>query len=307
MPNVFETIKEKLRFDSAFWRQFMAAGIKYGPEAFVKYSPTLFGIGFGLALPVARHRVQANLEFLLGPRPPAQEARQVAEVFSNYAHCLTEAMLVGADRGYAVKPRVHNVEYFDACIAEGRGIILATAHTGGWDVAGSMLRRDRNHRVVAVMARERDSAARKIQDEMRTKAGVEIVHIGESPFDALPLLKHLKQNAVVAMQIDRSPSGMRARDVKLLDKPWRAPEGPLRLAASSGAPLLPVFTRRLDFMKYEALIHPPVHLSRRPSPDELDHAAQRLMDALGAFLRANPTQWFDFAREEPHAVTAAPQ
>ena len=305
MPNVFETIKDRLRFDSAFWRQFMAAGIKHGPEAFVKYSPPFFGIAFGLALPVARRRVQTSLDFILGPRPPAQEARDVAAVFSNYAHCLTEAMLIGSERGYAVKPRVVNVEHYDACITKGRGIIIATAHTGGWDVAGSMLRRDRQQEVFVVMASERDHQARQVQDEMRAKAGVGIIHIGESPFDALPLLGHLKRNAVVAMQIDRSPSNMRARNVKLLDKPWRAPEGPLRVAASSGAPILPVFTRRLDFMQYEAIIHPPIHMSRRPSAEELDQAAQRLMDAFGSFLRTNPTQWFDFAREDPHTVKAA--
>lgn len=306
MPNVFQNIKEGLRFDSLFWRQFMAAGIKHGPEAFVKYSPPFFGIAFGLALPVARRRVQASLEFVLGPRPPAQEALDVAAVFSNYAHCLTEAMLVGSDRGYVVRPRVLNSEHYDTCIAHGRGIIIATAHTGGWDVAGSMLRRDRAQQVFAVMARERDGGARKVQDEMRTKAGVGIIHIGESPFDALPLLGHLKRNAVVAMQIDRSPRSMRAREVTLLGKPWRAPEGPLRLAASSGAPLLPVFTRRLDFMKYEAIVHPPIHLPRKPSAQELDQAGQYLMDAFGSFVKTNPTQWFDFAREDPLEVKAAP-
>jgi KDO2-lipid IV(A) lauroyltransferase len=305
MPNIFESIKEELRFDSAFWRQFMAAGIKRGPEAFVKYSPPLFGIAFGLALPVARRRVQASLDFILGPRSATQEARDVAAVFSNYAHCLTEAMLIGSDRGYAVKPRILNAERFDACLAEGRGVIIATAHTGGWDVAGSMLRRDRQQQVFTVMTRERDNKARKVQDEMRAKAGVGIIHIGESPFDALPLLGHLKRNAVIAMQIDRSPGTMRARDAMLLDKPWRVPEGPLRLAASSGAPLVPIFTRRLDFMQYEAIVHPPIYLTRRPSPEELDQAAQRLMDALGSFLKTNATQWFDFAREDPNAVRAA--
>lgn len=307
MPNLFEKIKEELRFDSAFWRQFMLAGIKHGPEPFVKYSPAFFGIAFGLALPVARRRVQASLEHVLGPRPAAQEALEVATVFSNYAHCLTEAMLIGTDRGYNVQSRVLHSEHYEACIADKRGIIIATAHTGGWDVAGSMLRRGRQRQVFTVMARERDGRARKIQDEMRSKAGVGIIHIGDSPFDALPLLGHLKQDAIIAMQIDRSPTSMRARDVTLLGKPWRAPEGPLRLAASSGAPILPVFTRRIDFMKYEAIVHPSIRLSRRPSPEELDHAAQVLMDALGSFLEKNPTQWFDFAREDPAAVKAGPR
>ncbi|HRI65230.1 MAG TPA: lysophospholipid acyltransferase family protein [Polyangium sp.] len=306
MPNAFDSLRESLRFDSAFWRQFMVAGIKYGPEFFVKYSPTLFGIGFGLGLPMTRRRIQASLEHVLGPRSPTQEALDVAAVFSNYAHCLTEAILVGTGRGFDVKPHVINVDFYDECIAEKRGVIIATAHTGGWDIAGSMLRRDREQKVVTVMARERDSQARKIQDEMRAKAGVEIIHIGESPLDALPLVNRLRDNAVVAMQIDRAPASMRARNVKLLDKPWRAPEGPLRLAATTGAPILPIFTRRLDFMKYEALLHPPLHLSRRPAPEELDAAAQRLMDDFGSFLKTNATQWFDFSREDPSTVTAAP-
>lgn len=306
MPTMFSTLKEKLQFDSAFWREVMLAGIKHGPEAFVKYSPPLFGIAFGLALPLTRRRVQANLEHILGPRPAAQEALEVAAVFSNYAHCLTEAMLAGADRGYVVNPRTFRSDYYYDCIADGRGVIIATAHTGGWDVAGSMLQRGRNRDVYVVMARERDSNARKIQDQMRMNTGVHLVHIGESPFDALPLLRHLKDNSLVAMQVDRAPANMRARTVKLLDKPWRVPEGPLRLAATSGAPLLPVFTRRVDFLQYESFVHPPIRLSRRASSSELDDAAQKLMDYFGEFLRKNPTQWFDFAREEPDATTAAP-
>ncbi len=306
MPTMFSTIKEKLQFDSAFWREIMLAGIKHGPEAFVKYSPPLFGIAFGLALPATRKRVQANLEHLLGPRSAAQEALDVAAVFANYAHCLTEATLAGAERGYEITPRTYGSDHYYDCIADGRGVIIATAHTGGWDVAGSMLQRGRQREVYIVMARERDSNARKIQDEMRKKTGINLVHIGESPFDALPLLRHLKDNALVAMQIDRAPSNMRTRTAMLLDKPWRVPEGPLRLAATSGAPLLPVFTRRIGFLQYESFAHPPIRLSRRASSQELDDAAQKLMDYLGAFLRQNPTQWFDFARQEPETTTAAP-
>lgn len=306
MPNAFAKLREDLRFDSAFWRKLMVNGIEHLPEKVVQYSPALFGIGFGLGLPKLRKRVQSSLEHVLGPRPPAQEIQDVAAVFVNYAHCLTEAVLIGTNRGYHVKPRVVNVEHYEACIAQNRGIIVATAHTGGWDISGSILRKDRNQKVFIVMARERDSGARQVQDEMREKAGVGIVHIGDSPFDALPLLKHLKENAVIAMQIDRTPMNMRARETTLLGKPWRAPEGPLRLAASSGAPILPIFTRRLGFLEYELMIFPPIHLTRRPTNEELDQAAQQMMDNLGSFLRTNATQWFDFALEDPGTAKAAP-
>jgi phosphatidylinositol dimannoside acyltransferase len=307
MPNVFENIREELRFDSAFWRKFMVSGVSVLPEKVIQYCPTLFGLGFGLGLPALRRRVQKSLKLVLGPRSPAQEMLDVAAVFTNYAHCLTEAVLIGTGRGYAVKPKIVNADYYEACIAERRGIIVATAHTGGWDIAGSVLHRDKDQKVFIVMARERDSQARRVQDEMRTKAGVGVVHIGDSPFDALPLLHHLKENAVVAMQIDRTPMSMRARNTTFFGKPWRAPEGPLRLAAASGAPILPIFTRRLGFLEYEAAIFPPIHLPRRPSPEELDAAAQKMMDDFASFLKTNATQWFDFAQEDPTAPKEAPR
>jgi phosphatidylinositol dimannoside acyltransferase len=295
MPRGFRDIVESLRPDSSFWRRFMALGVEHGPEAFVRYSPPVFGLAFAAGMPAVRERVRTSLRRMLGPLPPLEEARTIAGIFANYASSLTEAMLLGTGRGYGIVSCAFGVENYEACVAEGKGIIIATAHTAGWEAAGPMLSRARKREVVVVMARERDERARALQDELRTRAGVKIVHIGETAFDALPLLRHLKQNAVVAMQIDRVPQGMRSRTVNLSGEPWQVPEGPLQIAALSGAPIMPVFTRRLDFMTYEAIAHTPIHLPRRPTPAELDAAAQKLADTMAAFVRRYPTQWFNFA------------
>jgi KDO2-lipid IV(A) lauroyltransferase len=68
----------------------------------------------------------------------------------------------------------------------------------------------------------------------------------------------------------------------------------LSLAALTGAPIVPVFTRRLGFLEYELINHPPIHLPRRPSPAELDAAAQSLAGALESFVRMHPTHWVRF-------------
>jgi KDO2-lipid IV(A) lauroyltransferase len=87
---------------------------------------------------------------------------------------------------------------------------------------------------------------------------------------------------------------MRTRAVRFLGHSWQIPEGPLSLAALTGAPILPVFTRRLGFLEYEALVHPAIRLPRRPTQDQLDGAAQRMAGDLEAYVRAHPTQWFRF-------------
>jgi KDO2-lipid IV(A) lauroyltransferase len=96
------------------------------------------------------------------------------------------------------------------------------------------------------------------------------------------------------VQIDRLPKGMRGRRAELFGEPWQIPEGPLQLAALSGAPIVPAFTRRIGYMEYEVIVAPPIHLPRKPTAKDLDHAARRVASEMERFVRANPTQWFNF-------------
>lgn len=287
-------IADRVRPDSELWRRAMLAGVAFGPDPWVRYSPPVFGLAFAAALPRQRRVVAENLRQVLGERDRLTEARQIGAVFSCYASCLTEALLLSSGRGYEIAPSARGVEHWHDCSADGRGVIIATAHTAGWEVAGPVLRGVHPHDVVVVMRRERDEGARLIHDQARQRAGVKVVHIGDDPMDALTLLGHLRRRAVVAMQIDRVPPGVRSRTVSLFGGPWQVPEGPLALAAASGAPIMPVFTRRLGFMRYEAIATPPIRLPRRPDASALDGAAQRIAQEMERFVRANPTQWFHF-------------
>jgi len=144
------------------------------------------------------------------------------------------------------------------------------------------------------MHEERDRAATRIQDGARAAGGLRIVHVGDDPLASLALMHHLRGGGVAALQVDRIVPGQRTRAVRLFDAPGQIPEGPLRLAQATGAPILPVFCGRKSFRDYLVDVSPPVFLARRASELELDRAAQAIADALSRFLRAHPTQWFRF-------------
>ncbi|WP_437330640.1 lysophospholipid acyltransferase family protein [Sorangium sp. So ce381] len=301
MPRPRGALFSGLRHDSAFWRRALTAGVTRGPDPLVRHSPPLFGVIFAAALPELRRRVEENLRRVRGPRSRLVDLLDSSAVFAAYGSCITEALLLASDRGYTVVRRSRGVEHYHACAAAGRGVIIVTAHTGGWDIAGQILGVVHPAGVMLAMQRERDAEARAIQDAARQRAGVQVVHIGEGPLDALPLLKHLQRGGAVAMQIDRVPPGMRSREVTFLGGRWRAPEGPIALAAMSGAPILPVFTHRLGFLDYEAVVAPPIRLARRATEEERDAAAAEMMGALERFVRAHPTQWFHFSGDGPVA------
>jgi len=296
LPANFRALLDDLRHhDSVLWRRAVAAGVTVGPDAFVRYSPVLFGLLFAATLPRHREAVRRNLRLALGPRSAAEEQRDIARVFVNFAASLTEAFIAGSERGNRLTGVCVNDEHYAAAAARGAGVIFVTAHTGGWHAAGPLLQSVYAADVMVVMQRERDARAEAVQDGARDRVGVRVLRVGDDPLAVLPLLSHLRHRGVVAVQIDRLPEGLRGREVELFGVPWRVPEGPLQLAAVSGAPILPVFTRRRGFMDYEVLIAPPIAIPRRPSAAELDKAARQIAAEMERFVREHPTQWFHFA------------
>lgn len=287
-----------LRADSLFWRRVLMAGIEHGPEVWLRYSPPLFGLGFAAALAPLRAIVRANLRLVFGIRSPLEEGRDIARVFATYASSLTEAIMVGAGRG-AITRRSTGIEHYFQSAEGGRGVIMATAHTAGWEIAGHVLSGVHHGEVVVVMQRERDARAGELSDLFRERTGVKVVHLAGDTMDALALFAHLRRGSALAMQFDRVMPNARVRYGRLFGERWPVPEGMLRLAAASGAPILPVMTRRTGYLAYEAEVSPPIRLPRRPTEAELDAAAQAVLDAFAAFLRVNATQWFHFVPRSP--------
>jgi KDO2-lipid IV(A) lauroyltransferase len=133
-----------------------------------------------------------------------------------------------------------------------------------------------------------------LQDQLRSRGGVKVLVVGEDQLSALPLLRHLRAGGVAAFQLDRRAPSRRAIEVELFGQSFEVPEGPFRIAAMSGAAILPLFVRRAGYFDYELKVHPGITLSRRPSQAELHEAASRSAQAMEGFIRANPTQWFHF-------------
>jgi phosphatidylinositol dimannoside acyltransferase len=291
--SLLESLKNALpdlRYDSEFWRRFMRAGVVHGPETFIRLSPPLFGWGFALAMPKVRARVAENLR-AAGKRGTALE---VMQVFSTYALSLTEAFAVGSGRNERISARIVGDANFQAARAMGRGVIVATAHTSGWYAAGPILGSVYDDEVLLVMQDERDPNAQRVQQQARDAMGLRVVTVGSDPLAAMPLLAHLKKGGIVALQADRAPKGVRSVEVTLGGRPFFVPEGPLTLAALSGAPIVVVLGRRCSFLQYEVEVGPAITLPRRPTRDELVAAAQALSARIEAFVRRHPTDWFHF-------------
>ena len=277
-------------------RRLAYAGARFGPRFVIEHSPKFFGTAFALALPELRARVRGNLRRIKGQQSFLSEQRDVVQTFTSYAACLAESL--GIDRPDAqdtTEVAVHGREHLRDALAVGRGVILATGHIGPWDCAARLLTKDFTADVLVVMLAEPDEAARKVHDSVRERSGVRVIHVGNHPLDALPLLRHVRGGGVVAVQLDRAAPGGRALDVELFGRKEHMPEGPFRLAALSGAPIVPIFAHRAGFFRYEFSVAPPIWLERQASPSELGAAAASAAESMQSFISRHPTEWFHFA------------
>jgi len=287
---------EPLRYDGAGWRRLAAWGSREGPAWFVRWSPPVIGLAACALLHEERHNVQRNLTRVRGPVAPWRDALEVARTFAAYAGAFAESLTHGSKNAGDASALVHGAPHFERALAAGKGIVCATAHTGGWDVVGKLLTRELGVRMTMVMRRERDGDAAAVHDAARARGGYEVLHVGAHPLDALPLTRALAEGRMLGVQIDRVPAGARARRVTLFGEDARLPEGPIRLAQLTGAPLVPAFCARVGYRRYVVRVSPPLYVPRRAAEHELDAVAQYLADAFAASVQEHPTQWHDFGR-----------
>lgn len=287
-------MRSTLAHDGALWRRLAYAGARYGPSFWLKYSPPVFGVAFALALSKERHKVRDTLRWVQGEKGGLREQAQLFSTFIGYAHCLAESLAAERPEAANAECRVEGEHFLREAMANGRGALIVTAHAGPWDAAARLLKTTHEREVVVVMTGEADANARLLHDRVRTRSGVRIVHVGSHPLDALPLLRELKRGTLVAVQLDRGAPSGRGILTQLFGRALEVPEGPFRLAALAGVPLVPLFVERVGHFRYNLVVYPSIELSRAARSRELGAAAQSAVDAMAAFIARSPTQWFNF-------------
>lgn len=177
------------------------------------------------------------------------------------------------------------VEYIDAALEEGNGAVLALPHSGNWDVSGVFLVGHSGQFTTVVERLEPESVYRRFVG-YREALGFEVVpHTGDSSAMRL-LLRRLRQNRIVCLLADRdlTPSGI---PVTFFGERTRMPAGPARLAARTGAALLPVhswFTEE----GWGLRVHPRIRVDGQ---EEVPAAMQTLADVFAANIASHPEDW----------------
>lgn len=228
------------------------------------------------AVPRLRRVAYRNLSFAL---PGADHKRIVDGVFRSVAR-----VLVAFARFPRMEPlRCEGAEYFSDALRAGRGVLFATAHLGNWELSAHahalltgpmnvMVRPLDNPRIDALVERRRALSGNRVivkKDAART------------------ILKALASNEAVGILIDQNTVPEEGVFVDFFGKPACANVGIAKLAARSGAAVIPGFALWIEKeRRYVLRFDPPVPLTGDPTRD-----TQTLQSKLETVIREYPDQW----------------
>jgi lauroyl/myristoyl acyltransferase len=293
-----------LRFDGLWWRKFAYLGSVYGPEWWKRYSPPWIAAIIFLCVGRNRRGALANVRRVLGRRGWIRDHLAAFDVFISFAHCMTETLEFFSPRARPVRVDEPTDDPIKAAIARGRGAVLVTCHFGNWDVGARTLARF-GCPFNLVMAREANETTAEYVRQAREDAGVRVLLSDSSVYGSFNMLRALKRNEIVAMQLDRPLGGDGARLTDFFGARAWFQAGPLRLARLAGAPIFPAFALRVGVRHYRIVLGTERTVSRHATIEEMDRILGSIVAEFEQLVRQHPEQWFQFAPYWPEDAASS--
>src|SRR6266849_4167403 len=238
-----------------------------------------------LALPRLRRVAMGNLAMALPQTDPCDRTRIVDGVFRSIARLLVAfARFPRMNRGNVGRwIRYEGFEHFEQALRRGRGVLFATAHLGNWELSAFA------HALMAapmhVVVRPLDNPRIDTLVESRRAASGNHL-IGKKDF-ARSILQALKNNEAVGVLVDQNAGFEDGVFVDFFGIPACAGSGFAKLAAHSGAAVIPGFALwSEEERKYILRFYPPLPLTGDATLD-----TQILHAQLECVIRKYPDQW----------------
>lgn len=238
----------------------------------------------------ARANVRDNIRHVLGPGPPQSQIDRLARGTFDYVafnyYDLFRLPTLSPSRVKAMV-QVEGWENVESALSLGKGVVMTSAHFGNIEVVlYAMLLRGLPITIPA--ERVEPPELFDYLSALRMSQGLKIIPI-DGPM--LDLFRTLRRGGVAGVAGDRNVSEA-GTVVEFFGAPARLPDGHVRLAMRTGAPLILGFSQRLGRDSYRARFWPHFCIPEEGTEDErLAAGMAYVVEGLEETIRAHPEQW----------------
>jgi len=259
--------------------------LEHSPRAIADKLGSFYAGLLDLAVPRLRQTAEKNLVFAFPEKGAVWRRSTIDGVYSSIGRLLVAfARFPGINTGNVASwIRYEGREHYEKAKAKGKGVLFATAHLGNWELsafAHALLTEP-----MIVVVRPLDNPfIDQVVEARRALSGNRLLSKREF---ARSILQALRNNEPVGILVDQNTAADNGVFVPFFGKPACTNLTFAKLAARSGAAVIPGFAVwSAAEKKYVLRFYPEVEISGNA---ELDTA--RVQAAVEAAIREYPDQW----------------
>ncbi|MGA1823568.1 MAG: lysophospholipid acyltransferase family protein [bacterium] len=179
-------------------------------------------------------------------------------------------------------------EYIQSALSKGKGVILLSAHTGNWELAGAgmslvglpinvVVKGIRNPYINDIITIQRENAGTKIINRRNGIKGI---------------VKALRNNEIVCFLVDQAALKRNGMRLNFFNHPAWTNIGVIVLALKYNPTIIPTFALR-DGTRHRLVFQKPFELIRTDNfKADIRENALRMNKVVEGIIREYPSQWF---------------
>ena len=184
--------------------------------------------------------------------------------------------------------RIEGLEKFQRALAEGKGAILATAHTDNWELFGGALAMA-GIPLVGVAMKQKNSAADRFINEYRTRIGMHITY----KTGVREMFAMLKKGWVIGLIMDQDTNRHDGVILNFFDRPTNCTPGAASMARFQNVPIIPAFMHQDERGGHTLVVHDPIYVDNTGDKrEDIRRTTQVINDVIEAHVRKYPEEWF---------------
>jgi predicted LPLAT superfamily acyltransferase len=249
-------------------------------------------IYFFLRARAQRQASQNYLRRLLGKRPAWH---QVVRHIHCFAATILDRVFLLTDRFSLFDIRVHNAEVLLDYAAAGQGCLLLGGHLGSFEVLRA-LAAEKKIPVKILMYPEHNRSLTGVLMELNPALQDTVIPLG-NPYVLIEVKEHLSKGWMIGMLGDRAGESDRVTACRFLGARASFPQGPAKLAAAAGVPVIFFAGLYRGGKRYDIffeLLSPGMSVAREQREAFIEEWTQRFADRLAHYARQAPYNWFNF-------------
>ena len=253
-------------------------------------------IGAGLArllwpfIPARRKRLaQTQIEHCLHVSP-AEAARIARESTLRFGPMLMEVLRFPVLRRHiedyvTITGALHTMR---ASLAQGKGAIIATSHSGNWELMGGALALA-GLPIVGVAKRQSAAGMDRFINEYRALVGMHVTYRSS----VREMFRMIDQGWIIGLLSDQDPSRRDGVIVDFFGQETNAFTGAAAIARRCGVPIFPVFMHRRADGHHELTIEEPLYVEKTDDrAADVLRVTQEISAHIEAWIRRYPAEWF---------------